>query len=484
MDRRHFNGQDYRFAFVDADGGERFFTSEQIERAVRDVSARFEGVLAQGAEAVAVDLPNCPLFVWTLLACARSGLVLVALNHRLSKAEKDLRLSQLEGKLRVDMVVDERWARSLGVDEPVEIANAASEPGPLVDGASSEGVIAELPSVVGDTPALVMFTSGTTGVPKAVQLTWGQLFASAQAANDSLGCGAESVWQAVLPLYHIGGLQVVLRSFLAGCPFVLYARCDAERLLDDAVRFGVTHLSVVDKILQDLISADEGRRAPVLPSYRCLLLGGAALNERTLAAARAARARVHASYGMTETASLVASRLVDELFDGGLSMLRGTEARVVQPDENGVGELALRGPSIASKYLNAPMRVTVDGFFLTGDRARVDGGLLYVSERVGDMFVSGGENVYPAEVERCINGVEGVSASYVFGMPDETWGRRPVAIVESPLDPELVESRVRARVAERLAGFCRPRRIVVVSQMPRTGIGKIDRAAARALAGC
>ena len=479
---RDSHDNDFCFAFVDADGGERLFTSAQVEYMVHAVSARFGRAIAQGSDAIVVDLPNCPLFVCVLLACARTGLALVALNHRLSEDEKSLRLAQLEGKLNVGVVVDERWRRAFEESVRVERASAAHMP---AGRASFEGRPAgALEAADPDALALVMFTSGTTGVSKAVQLTWGQLIASANAANDSLGCDGDSLWQAVLPLYHIGGLQVVLRSFLAECSFVLYARCDAGRLLDDATRFGATHMSVVDKILQDLVSADAGRRIPVLSAYRCLLLGGAALNERTLAAARRAHARVYASYGMTETASLVACSLVDDSFDGGLRLLAGTEARLIAPDGDGTGELSLRGLSICRGYLNATMRRTDGGFFLTGDRARVVDGLLYVSERVGDMFVSGGENVYPAEVERCIDEVEGVSACYVFGMPDEVWGRRPVAVVESASDPELVEVMVKAHVADHLAGFCRPERIVVVPRMPRSGIGKIDRAAARALAGC
>ena len=464
--------EDCCLAFVDSCGGEERYSLAQAVGLAREVARRLRPRLTQPSSAVAVDLPNRPLFVWALLACALLGRPFVALNHRLSPDEKRLRLGQLEGRLEIGATIDEGWMlAAAGKDsgEPVTALDADAGPDDILRAADPDAV------------AVVMFTSGTTGTPKAAALTWRNLLASAEASNESLQCGAKSLWQGVLPLYHIGGLQVALRSLVAGCPLRLYARFDADRVLEDARRCGATHISVVDKVLRDLVEADRRLGGHVLPGYRCLLLGGAALNEATVAAARDAGARVYASYGMTETASQVANRLVDGSFDGGLRLLPGVEARILDPDADGAGELALRGPSVIGGYLNAPARRDSDGFFLTNDRASMRGGLLYVCERIDDLFISGGENVYPAEIESCLNQVEGVSASCVLGVPDETWGRRPAALIESSLDPRVAEKRAREHAQRCLSALSRPDVVIAVREMPRQGIGKPDRAAVRAL---
>lgn len=126
-----------------------------------------------------------------------------------------------------------------------------------------------------DARAVVMFTSGTTGRAKAVSLTWGNICFASEASNRTLNRRGEGMWQAVLPLYHIGGFQVVVRSVLNGSPFVLYRRFDAVRLLSDAAKKGATHVSVVDKMLQDMVAAD---KPETLARYSCILLGGGALN--------------------------------------------------------------------------------------------------------------------------------------------------------------------------------------------------------------
>lgn len=491
--------RDACFAFVDQDGGKRAFSLGQTQLAVDATVAWLEHTNRNGSRTLVVDLPNCPAFVWLLLACARTGHMLVALNHRLSPADKQLRLEQLQGTVAQDY-------QAVGPDEAAcleaAVQRAIDGPGgPSCTASPSWTPGALLESAARGEIALVMFTSGTTGTPKAATLTWGQLLASARMANKMLGCGRTSLWQAALPLCHIGGLQVVLRSFLAQAPFLLYARVNPGQLLQDAQDHAATHVSVVDKMLQDLLAEDVSRTEPAIGGYQCLLLGGAALNWQTLDRARAAHARVFASFGMTETASAVAWAPADDAFDGGAALSPDIEARVLDPNQEGKGLLALKGPCVTHGYLNAQADFTSDGFFITGDVARLERGRLYVYERLGDMFVSGGENVYPAEIERAINQIPGVSASYVFGMQDPTWGRVPVALVEgggagneSPASQarpssagvapacDALAQAISQELAGHLSRFAQPRHVVVVPTIPRHGIGKIDRKAAQRLA--
>ena len=463
------------FTYVDKHGGQQGFSALQVYQAASRLAAIFQQQAAKTSATIAVDLPNSPLVVFALLACALSDVPLVLLNNRLSPAEKQLRLQQLDGAgLQVAFSLTQENASRLleELSEAAVIAQAgALTPRGILDGARPDGI------------ATIMFTSGTTGTPKATPLTWGQLLASAEAANQSLDAATpDTCWQAALPLYHIGGLQVALRSLMANAPFLLYEHADPHALLQDAKKRKCTHISVVDKLLQDLLAADAAMQGGgIISHYRCLLLGGGALNPQTLQTAKAAHARVFASFGMTETASQIANALVDESFDGGANLLPNIQARILDPNQNGEGNLALKGPCITSGYLNAPTPLTPDGFFITGDRAKISKDKLYVLERTADMFVSGGENVYPVEIERLLNQVEGVTASYVFGLPDPTWGRRPAAVVESPQDPQAILARVQEHTQSSLSRFSQPVFVLIVKEMPRQGIGKIDRQAAQAL---
>ena len=248
-----------------------------------------------------------------------------------------------------------------------------------------------------------MFTSGTSGKPKGAELTWSNLVESAGASNRVLAGrhGSRGLWQAVLPLFHVGGFQVLVRSVCSRWPLRLYEGFDAARILEDAAVHHATHISVVDKMLQDMLNvhlsweraarrkgatgvdAAAGAVAPAgaaaggpgarvsaggavlseaaataatrgsLDQYQCVLLGGGPLNANTVRRALAVKARVYASYGMTETSSQVANTLITSQFTGGLRLLPGYSARIVDPDEGGFGRLALRGPGVFGGYANA-----------------------------------------------------------------------------------------------------------------------------------
>ena len=448
---------------------------------VDELACRLTAALAtrgvREGDLVPVDLANGPLFVGLMLAASRMGFALVTLNARLSTAEKRLRLAGLEAAL------GRKLPTPLSADDLAACARGA---------AGDAGASCAAPSVPGGATAVVMFTSGTTGTPKAVPLSWDNLCGSARAFNARLATRGEGLWQATLPMYHVGGLQILVRSVLNETPLALYGRFDAPRVLRDAEVLDATHLSVVDKTLRDLLDADDTRAQAglprVLPRYACLLLGGSVPNPVTLRRSVAAGARVWASFGMTETASNVASAPVTDDFDGWLDLLDGYEAHVVGADGGvtaGTGQLAVAGPGVMGGYLNATTPRTPDGLLLTGDMAEMRDGRIRVGERTGDMFVSGGENVYPAEIENALLELPGVRDAYVFGTPDPMWGRRPVAFVEAPAAPSadpapLCAEHLRGELCATLSKLNRPERLYVLGELPRVGIGKIDRAALRA----
>ena len=544
------NPQRTCFSYVDKDGNIEALSYRETRMIAAGLASllRRRGVAL--GDAVAVDLPNQPACVFLLLAAAYGGFTLVTLNNRLTDAEKQARLLDLQRSraFNVAYTVDESNVANLTRTVANDATGTAEAAGPghaqrtsfyartniataearstraLGRAGRSRGAAARrredearqdaLESVIhfaergahvfdrGAT-AVVMFTSGTTGRSKAVPLTWENLCGSAAVSNASLNRHGEGLWQIALPLYHVGGLQMVVRSLLNANPFILYQRFDAERVLADAARRGATHISVVDKMLQDMLASSH---ASGVGRYECILLGGGPLNAQTLGRALAMRARVYASYGMTETASQIANSLVTPGFTGGMSLLEGYEARIVDAGPDGFGRLAVRGPGLFGGYLNARAAYTADGFFLTGDTAAIaPDGKLYVKERTDDMFISGGENVYPAEIREKLLRVPGVADAYIFGAPDDTWGRRPVGFIERggaaapaaggpagiaagvagqrarTLSDRRFAQEVAQVVAPQLSRMYQPKHLFALPRFPRTGIGKVDRAALRRL---
>lgn len=475
------------FSYVNRVGEEMSFTYRQTRLLAAQLARRLRDKGVFPGDMVAVDLPNCPLYVILALAAAYGGFGLVALNHRLTDAEKLTRLLELERcGVRIAHRVDADSEPRLFEQVCNSLLRGDARMGRVDD--SLGGVVEDAIHFAEraahtfdpDHRALIMFTSGTTGKPKGAELTWTNLVEAAQASNRVLSPRSLSrgLWQAVLPFFHVGGFQVLVRSVCSRWSLRIYEGFDAAQVLRDAAELHATHISVVDKMLQDMVR----HGGAALGAYQCILLGGGPLNANTVAQALAAKARVFASYGMTETSSQAANTLITSQFTGGLRLLPGYSARIVEPDAEGFGRLALRGPGVFGGYVNARAAFTVDGFFLTGDTAALHEGCLYIRERTADMFVSGGENVYPAEIVDALVRIPGVADAYVFGVPDVRWGRRPAAVVElAPGAPPLSAGIIKDALARRLSRLYIPEQICIVDDMPRTGIGKIDRTACEGL---
>lgn len=509
--------------FVDSSGNEVAYTYRQTRLIAAAMARRLRSKGVRRGDCVSVDLPNCPEYVFLALAAAYGSFSLVCLNNRQTSSEKMVRLLEIEREgLRVAYRVDEVRASRLMASVRGALSGEDRRGTRTIMGAEYDAMSdvvhfaereAHLFAV--DQPALVMFTSGTTGKAKAVGLSWRHLIDSAKASNCVLSARGRGMWQAALPLYHIGGFQMLVRSVENGSPLLLHARFDARHVLRAGREHGATHLSVVDKMLQDLLAAGAGEAAArvsggagnavaapdasdALAAYRCVLIGGGPLNVRTVNRALEAGVRLYASYGMTETSSQIANTLIRPGFTGGLKLLPGYSAHIVDPDAEGFGCLAVRGPGVFGGYVNAHAPFTVDGYFLTGDTAALYNGAIYVKERTSDMFVSGGENVYPAEIAAALRRMPGVADAHVFGVSDEIWGRRPVAVVERAAveagedavkraaardggSSDLTPRSLREGLAPVLSKLYLPQRFCVVDELPRSGVGKVDRSAVEAL---
>jgi O-succinylbenzoic acid--CoA ligase len=307
-------------------------------------------------------------------------------------------------------------------------------------------------------PALVLFTSGTTGVPKAARLARDNLEANAGAANEVLQLDGRSRFLCVLPLFHVGGLGILFRCQLAGATVLLHERFDAEAIARE-LRGGATHASLVASTLARVLEHG-GAFPPVI-----VAVGGGPVPAVLLERARRAGLRVVQTWGMTETCSMATCERPGDA-DGATAgpPLPGFDLRVES------GEICVRGPAVMRGYLGRePLR---GGFLRTGDLGELDArGRLVVHARRTDLIVSGGENVYPAEVEAALQAHPSVREAAVVPAPDEKWGQVGVAYVVTDAPDDELRRFLRVRVA----GYKVPARFVRVSELPRNAGGKVDR---------
>jgi O-succinylbenzoic acid--CoA ligase len=337
--------------------------------------------------------------------------------------------------------------------------------------------------------ATLIYTSGTSGRPKGARITYGNLWFSAIASALHLDHYSEDVWLAAMPLYHIGGLAILFRGVIGAIPVILQGRFDPDSALA-AIDEGVTLLSVVPAMLQRMLDARGD--APWPPSLRCVLLGGSAAPPRLVEECVRRGIPVAATYGLTEATSQVTTLLPDQTphkpNSSGLS-LPLTEVRIVamngvaRPGE--VGEIEIRGPTVFAGYVGgeaSEQRHLTDGWFRTGDAGYLDGdGYLYVVDRRDDLIISGGENVYPAEIERVLRDHPSVLDAGVIGAPDESWGSRPVAAVVWTGAPDHVRLDLVDHCRRYLPGFKIPDRFLLFSELPRSPSGKLLRRRLREL---
>jgi o-succinylbenzoate---CoA ligase len=296
----------------------------------------------------------------------------------------------------------------------------------------------------------VMHTSGTTGRPRPVAITYGNIRANARGVAQLMGLDDDERWLCPLPLSHVGGLMVLLRSAIYATTAVLGP---ADALHD------VTLASLVPTQLQRILGAGP----PAAPRLRAILLGGAGASRAVLERAAAAGLPVAPTYGLTQACSQVTVAEPGDTETSGFP-LPGVELEIA-PD----GEILVRGPVVAG-----------GGTLHTGDLGRIDErGRLIVTGRLSELIVSGGENVAPTEVEAVLEQHPAVAEAGVFGRPDPEWGEAVVAAVVprngAPLDAEELRAFCRAR----LAGFKVPKAIEPVGVLPRTASGKLRRGALR-----
>ncbi len=434
---------------------------------------------------VAVLSWNCPEFVVIVHALVRLRATLVPLNARLTVPELAWQLTDAEVVLLVHDEAHRDTAVAIGGSRPELRTAVLAESGQLgaLNGVD-QAEVALADSMVLDRPHSIIYTSGTTGQPKGAMLTNGNFWWSAMGSALNLGLRADDRWLACLPLFHVGGLSIPLRSVIYGIATVIHHGFDAlavNRAIDEQ---GVSIVSVVSTMLQRMLDAHGERPYP--NSLRCVLIGGGPVPEPLLERAAALSVPVVQTYGLTETASQVATLAPEDalrklgsagkpLFPNELRIESASQAA----SAGTVGEIVVRGPSVTVGYFNRPEATASafrDGWLHTGDLGYLDDeGYLYVVDRRDDLILSGGENVYPTEVEAALLAHPAVDEVGVIGVPDPDWGQVPVALVKPKREHDLDVEALRAFCRERLASYKVPREIRMVVGLPRNAAGKLLR---------
>ncbi len=464
---------------------------------LRDRVDRMSGVLAAGGIRAGDRVGHLgfddPQFFVIMFAAARLGAILVPFNFRLSAVElafciEDSGTHTLivgpEHIEAIDSVRDQLSCKRF-------IHRSASAPGwesaiELMDAVGPEQVPAAVRSSADDV-ALIMYTSGTTGKPKGAMMTHGNFWTDNLNEIITFGLTADDVTLSFAPLYHVGGLLcTTLATLMLGGHLILQRAFDpgnAIRAIQESrvtVTFGVPAMLLFISQHPDFESAD-------LSSLRVVAVGGAPLPEPLLRLYLDRGIPAVSGYGLTETAAMAtampADRVIEKLGSSGSAPLL-TEIKLIDSELRTLavagesGEICVRGGNVTKGYWNRPDETreafTSDGWFRTGDIGYMDSdGFLYVQDRLKDMVITGGENVYPAEVESVLYDHPDIAEVAVIGAPDERWGERVVAVVATKAGRSITLESLRSFAEGRLARYKLPSELRLVDALPRNPTGKV-----------
>lgn len=473
------------------------WTFATLEQQVTRLARQLASIGVRPGSRVALLAANGLPYVTCVHALTRLGAVLIPLNTRLTLDELCWQVQDVSATF---LVSDEHHAaNSLEIQQvlphlsPATLINSSDNSAVLLQDVDEIAVPLQ-PLIDLSATQSIMYTSGTTGYPKGVLITYGMHWWNALGSALNLGHQADDCWLACMPFFHIGGLSILMRSVIYGISVIVQEKF-ASTAVNTAIREeSVTIISVVATMLQRMLAdLDAGQQNVHYPStLRCVLLGGGPAPRSLLEDCARRAIPVAQSYGLTEACSqavtLSPANSLRKIGSAGRPLLPVqlrimNENRPALPDEPGT--IYLKGPTITPGYADRPEATRSafrDGWFSTGDIGYLDAdGYLYVLDRRNDLIISGGENIYPAEIESVLSAHPDVTEAGVCGQDDLQWGQVPIAFVGLRSGSTADADNILDYARQHLARYKIPHAIYFVDALPRNSSGKLLRRELRKL---
>ena len=470
----------------------------ELHRKVNQTCCWLQSLGIEKGDRVAVMLSNCPEFLELYLACSRLGALFVPVNYRLAAPELDYTLMNSRPRLFVFGNEYAETVLSLKTNDSkkpllllASIPQCTDSPEILdyqvesaVDHDQNPFLTESMAPASPEEPHVIMYTSGTTGQPKGAVLSHRKTFFNCLNADIFFKLHFDDVMLIVLPLFHSGGLFIQASPVIyKGATMIIHPNFDPHRTYEDIRQHKVTKFLGVPTVYNSLVKANSEKRA-AFSSLKVCAIGGEKLTPELQAQFKDAGFSLRQIMGQTETSILLWASEEDVFRKPGAvgRPVFHAEVRIVDrlghPCSPGqVGEIIVRGSIMMTEYWQDPIKTeeTIKGGWLhTGDLARIDeDGYFYLVDRAKDMFISGGENVYPAEIERVLRGHPAIEDIAVVGAPDKSWGEVGHAFVISKSGMDLTPEEVISYCDGRLANYKWPKQVIFTPNFPRTALGKV-----------
>ena len=464
--------------------GQTLLTYRHMLEETTRAAAWLGSVGARQGERVLVQAHKSPAAVILYLACLRAGVVFIPLNTAYQESELSYFLGDAEPALLV--ASPKLPGATVQFNGERALISGALDAAPWASTAEALQTV----SVTEDDPAAILYTSGTTGRSKGAVLTHGNLSSNVQVLKHAWQWRENDVLLHALPIFHAHGLFVALHCALLGAsPILFHERFDAVSVLRDLP--SATVFMGVPTFYTRLL-AEQAFDEALCANIRLFISGSAPLLDTTFEEFRQRTGKVILErYGMTEALMITSNLYEGPRIAGSVGLaLPGISVRVV--DERGCtvptgepGVLEIKGPNLFAGYWRNPEKTaedhTADGYFITGDIATKDeNGVIRIVGRAKDLIISGGYNVYPKEIELAIDALGGVAESAVIGVPHPDFGEGVVAIVARTSGKDVDPTAITSALAAQMAAFKRPKTVIIVDELPRNAMGKVQKAELRA----
>src|SRR5690625_4552777 len=443
-------------------------TFKELYNKSKQIAQKLNNLNINPKDRIAILSTNSLDMLMTIHALSYLDAIVVLLNTRLTSSELNYQIKNSEATLLIttEELCQEKKLETNKVKTFTEIKELKQN----VDKPLNESV--NLNDIW-----TIMYTSGTTGLPKAVGHTYGNHWWSAISSGLNLGIHADDKWLSPLPMYHVGGLSVFIKSIIYGMSVYLLPHYNKERLSNVLHEKEITIASLVTLMLADYLDSLEGQTSPA--KLRAILLGGGSVPETLLNKAQDKKIRLFQSYGLTETSSqhatLSQTDNIRKLGSAGKTLMTG-EVKV-NAKTNEIGEVLVKGPMVISNYFNneeATAESFKEGWLKTGDLGYLDEeNFLYIVDRRSDLIISGGENIYPTEIENTLLNHDNIKEVAVVKKTDDKFGYVPAAFIV--LKNKNYKPDFSSYLKDSLAKYKQPKEYIFIDELPRTASNKVKR---------